>query len=314
MPLGVLPILISSCSSWYSLHILLSTWCDSWNLTPKNCINEQLLVFEDLEVPSHKTKFIVNYYNQMENTKKVLLCDGGCIHEKLKLATQNLHYVNVLPSVVRSTTQSFLIYYYFLDFDFKKIWIIPKKIVKHQCLKFLTVIHRVHFDNSQVYLNPKSHGVLYFWVSISYYDTVSFVPYIKLFHIMLLQGLNVYSILQHDTLVMSRDAVNKIVDRMHTPINRWSTINIFGCIPLVFNARIGILNLSSNGKKNPNNLYFFVLKYANGCQDSLFLVSALCFQLGICSWILAKPNHDTISCIWQMEKSLLVCISVYVLL
>lgn len=162
MPLGVLPILISSCSSWYSLHILLSTWCDSWNLTPKNCINEQLLVFEDLEVPSHKTKFIVNYYNQMENTKKVLLCDGGCIHEKLKLATQNLHYVNVLPSVVRSTTQSFLIYYYFLDFDFKKIWIIPKKIVKHQCLKFLTVIHRVHFDNSQVYLNPKSHGVLYF--------------------------------------------------------------------------------------------------------------------------------------------------------
>ncbi|KAK9224150.1 hypothetical protein WN944_012599 [Citrus x changshan-huyou] len=92
----------------------------------------KLLVFEDLEVPSHKTKFIVNYYNQMENTKKVLLCDGGCIHEKLKLAAQNLHYVNVLPSV----------------------------------------------------------------------------------------GLNVYSILQHDTLVMSRDAVNKIVDRMHTPINR----------------------------------------------------------------------------------------------
>ncbi|GAY35283.1 hypothetical protein CUMW_015330 [Citrus unshiu] len=90
-------------------------------------LNKKLLVFEDLEVPSHKTKFIVNYYNQMENTKKVLLCDGGCIHEKLKLAAQNLHYVN---------------------------------------------------------------------------------------------GLNVYSILQHDTLVMSRDAVNKIVDRMHTPINR----------------------------------------------------------------------------------------------
>jgi ribosomal protein L4 len=35
-----------------------------------------------------------------------------------------------------------------------------------------------------------------------------------------LQGLNVYSILQHDTLVMSRDAVNKIVERMHTPIKR----------------------------------------------------------------------------------------------
>ena len=35
-----------------------------------------------------------------------------------------------------------------------------------------------------------------------------------------LQGLNVYSILLHDTLVMSRNAVNKIVERMHTPINR----------------------------------------------------------------------------------------------
>lgn len=44
---------------------------------------------------------------------------------------------------------------------------------------------------------------------------------------MLLQGLNVYSILLHDTLVMSRDAVNKIVERMHTPINRWFRIRIF---------------------------------------------------------------------------------------
>ncbi|KAG6402513.1 hypothetical protein SASPL_134709 [Salvia splendens] len=34
------------------------------------------------------------------------------------------------------------------------------------------------------------------------------------------QGLNVYSILQHDTLVMSRDAVNRIVERMRTPISR----------------------------------------------------------------------------------------------
>lgn len=92
----------------------------------------KLLVFDDLEVPTHKTKNIVNYYNQMENAKKLLLVDGGLIGEKLKLATQNLHYVNVLPSI----------------------------------------------------------------------------------------GLNVYSILQHDTLVMSRDAVNKIVERMHTPINR----------------------------------------------------------------------------------------------
>ncbi|KAK0579951.1 hypothetical protein LWI29_033892 [Acer saccharum] len=92
----------------------------------------KLLVFEDLEIPTHKTKHIVNCYNQMENTKKVLLVDGGPINEKLKLATQNLHYVNVLPSI----------------------------------------------------------------------------------------GLNVYSILLHDTLVMTRDAVNKIVERMHTPINR----------------------------------------------------------------------------------------------
>lgn len=90
------------------------------------------MVFEDLEISSHKTKNIVNYFNQLENTKKLLLVDGGPISEKLKLATQNLHYVNVLPSI----------------------------------------------------------------------------------------GLNVYSILLHDTLVMSRDAVNRIVERMHTPINR----------------------------------------------------------------------------------------------
>lgn len=92
----------------------------------------KLLVFDDLEVPSHKTKNIVNYVKEMENAKKLLLVDGGPITEKLKLATQNLHYVNVLPSI----------------------------------------------------------------------------------------GLNVYSILLHDTLVMSRNAVNKIVERMHTPINR----------------------------------------------------------------------------------------------
>ncbi|KAJ4703981.1 50S ribosomal L4 [Melia azedarach] len=92
----------------------------------------KLMVFDNLEVPTHKTKYIVNYYNETENTKKVLLVDGGTINEKLKLATQNLHYINVLPSI----------------------------------------------------------------------------------------GLNVYSILLHDTLVMSRDAVNKIVERMHTPINR----------------------------------------------------------------------------------------------
>lgn len=34
-------------------------------------------------------------------------------------------------------------------------------------------------------------------------------------------GLNVYDMLRHDTLVMTKDAaVNKIVDRMHTPKNR----------------------------------------------------------------------------------------------
>lgn len=92
----------------------------------------KLMVFEDLEVASHKTKNIVSYFNQVENAKKLLLVDGGPIEEKLKLATQNLHYVNVLPSI----------------------------------------------------------------------------------------GLNVYSILLHDTLVMSRSAVDKIVERMHTPINR----------------------------------------------------------------------------------------------
>ncbi|KAL4203347.1 hypothetical protein AMTRI_Chr01g103530 [Amborella trichopoda] len=92
----------------------------------------KLLVFEDLEVPSHKTKNVVSYVSQMEGVKKLLLVDGGHINEKLKLATQNLHYVNVLPSI----------------------------------------------------------------------------------------GLNVYSILQHDTLVMTRDAVNRIIERMHTPINR----------------------------------------------------------------------------------------------
>ncbi|XP_057794454.1 uncharacterized protein LOC131010809 [Salvia miltiorrhiza] len=92
----------------------------------------KLMVFEDLDVPTHKTKNIVNFVSQMENAKKILLVDGGPINEKLKLATQNLHYVNVLPSI----------------------------------------------------------------------------------------GLNVYSILLHDTLVMSQDAVNRIVERMRTPINR----------------------------------------------------------------------------------------------
>ncbi|CAB4268261.1 unnamed protein product [Prunus armeniaca] len=91
----------------------------------------KLLFFDDFEVPTHKTKNIANYVQQMEDSKKLLLVDG-ILPEKLKLATQNLHYLNVLPAV----------------------------------------------------------------------------------------GLNVYSILQHDTLVMSRTAVNEIVERMHTPIKR----------------------------------------------------------------------------------------------
>ncbi|XP_021763487.1 uncharacterized protein LOC110728146 [Chenopodium quinoa] len=92
----------------------------------------KLVIFDDLSVPTHKTKNIVNWVNGLDDSKKLLLVDDGAINEKLKLATQNIHYVNVLPTI----------------------------------------------------------------------------------------GLNVYSILQHDTLVMSRAAVNRIVERMHTPINR----------------------------------------------------------------------------------------------
>lgn len=62
------------------------------------------MVFEDLEVPTHKTKNMVNYVEEIENAKKLLLVDGGPINEKLKLATQNIHYVNVLPSIVSSNS------------------------------------------------------------------------------------------------------------------------------------------------------------------------------------------------------------------
>lgn len=123
------------------------------------------MIFDDMELPSHKTKYIVNYANQMENAKKLLLVDGGPINEKLKLATQNLHYVNVLPSIVCFKNISFFFF---------------NKYVSSQLPFFLVL-----------------NGLIY-----------------------CLQGLNVYSILLHDTLIMSRDAVNRIVERMHTPINR----------------------------------------------------------------------------------------------
>lgn len=82
----------------YSSETSLWKFCDS-----------QLLVFDNLEVPTHKTKYIVNYVNEMEEAKKLLLVDGGPIDEKLKLATQNLHYVNVLPSIV-SLLDNFLFF------------------------------------------------------------------------------------------------------------------------------------------------------------------------------------------------------------
>ncbi|URE25217.1 ribosomal protein [Musa troglodytarum] len=46
----------------------------------------------------HSTKTI-SEVGQMENTKKVLSVDGGPMDDRLKLATRNLHYVNVLPSI-----------------------------------------------------------------------------------------------------------------------------------------------------------------------------------------------------------------------
>lgn len=58
------------------------------------------MIFDDLEVPTHKTKNIVHWVNGLDDSKKLLLVDDGVINEKLKLATQNIHYVNVLPSIV----------------------------------------------------------------------------------------------------------------------------------------------------------------------------------------------------------------------
>ncbi|KAK2392190.1 50S ribosomal protein L4, chloroplastic [Trifolium repens] len=108
----------------------------------------KLLVFEDLEVPTHKTKNFLNYFKQLEDTKKLLIVDGGPINEKLKLATQNLHYVNLLPAI----------------------------------------------------------------------------------------GLNVYSILLHDTLVMSKEAVNSIVGR------------IVSCVPISVTQRSNANIFTRGGK------------------------------------------------------------------
>jgi large subunit ribosomal protein L4 len=36
------------------------------------------------------------------------------------------------------------------------------------------------------------------------------------------RGLNVYSILQRDYLIMSRDAVEKVVARLQSPLKPWS--------------------------------------------------------------------------------------------
>lgn len=63
---------------------------------------------------------------------------------------------------------------------------------------------------------------------LEFYTYMNLLPWnlslssVLMYVLHILQGLNVYSILQHDTLVMSRDAIDKIVERMHTPINRWT--------------------------------------------------------------------------------------------
>ncbi|KAH9317950.1 hypothetical protein KI387_019719, partial [Taxus chinensis] len=59
----------------------------------------KLIIFDNLELPSHKTKEVVKYVSELDNCKKVLLVDGGPINQNLHRATQNLHYVNVLPSI-----------------------------------------------------------------------------------------------------------------------------------------------------------------------------------------------------------------------
>lgn len=65
-------------------------------------------------MPSHKTKYVVTAVSQMEDAKKVLLVGGGPIDSNLKLATQNIHYVNVLPSIVSPCNRFFFFFSFFL--------------------------------------------------------------------------------------------------------------------------------------------------------------------------------------------------------
>lgn len=79
------------------------------------------------------------------------------------------------------------------------------------------------------------------------------------------QGLNVYSILLHDTLVMSRDAVNRIVERMHTPINRWSDVLQFVLYSNDFESK--------DDKKSRITFFFLISsKYAKMQLDTRFLL------------------------------------------
>lgn len=92
----------------------------------------KLVLFDDMEPPSHKTREMVRYIQDID-CKKVLFVDGvEKMNQPLRLATSNLQSANVIPA----------------------------------------------------------------------------------------KGLNVYSILCHDTLVMTLRAVRQIEERLHTPINR----------------------------------------------------------------------------------------------
>lgn len=66
----------------------------------------QLLVFEDFGIYRNKPNNVVNYVKERmkkEKKKKILLVDGGPISKKLKLATERLRCVTVMPSSVSRT-------------------------------------------------------------------------------------------------------------------------------------------------------------------------------------------------------------------